>query len=659
MIRSLSEFRFFKSFRIPVESSDDIQFTVEHDDPYGERGEFLRDVQITDVSITGVGFKSQEKLSIGDSVTISINFRRLRFDISAHIVRAFSGHIDDPTMSYGAEIDDAEDRDKMSRFLGQLINHFGQERLKDSLRNLALSESYSDLTEGFEMFSLMLSLFKDITNFASQEGFIDSMLEETSRILNSQRAVVFLINTETNQLEASHSVGISKKHLRFDYRKGVAGSVFTTGVSLNIDSSHSKIQFFDKIDKKLGVKTKSVICNPITNREDKIIGVLQVANKRNQDRFTEEDEKVMKLLSLVYSCFFSQYNPVSKKSLIRRFSAPCSRDIVWIGKSQHTSNLRRSILKLKDIATPITLIGENGVGKSLYTRILHAEGARGINEFEMVDCLSMGEEEIISILFGSNENVGWIEKCSGGSICFREVGKLSKIVQQRLVEKLYNPVKDENPDVRPFFTSSIDLDELVAEGNLIPEFYEFCNQNIVKIEPLRNRKKDIQELIDYFLAKECKDQGFLQKVFSDEIRDSLVEYEWPGNTTELMTAIARLVRFNPKNHVITEVDDSILPILKKPMNPRISSEIPFVNDHTLDLKDRIAMVEREMINSEIKRHKGNKSRAAKAMGISREALRKKLIACEKVFAKIQEIESSRRKKDIDEETQIFELPKAA
>ncbi|MCB9093280.1 MAG: sigma-54-dependent Fis family transcriptional regulator [Halobacteriovoraceae bacterium] len=662
MIRSLSEFRFFKSFRIPIESSDDVQVTVEHDDPFSERGVFIDDLQVTDVSITGLGFKSRHKMSIGDTISISVNYRRLRFDVSAIIVRAFSGHIDDPTMSYGAEIEEVEDRDKMSRFLGQLINHFGQERLKDCLRNLALSESYSDLTEGFEMFSLMLSLFKDITNFANQEGFIDSMLEETTRILNAQRAVIFLINTETNQLEASHAVGISKKHLRFDYRKGVAGSVFTTGVSLNIDSSHSKIRFFDKIDKKLGVKTKSVICNPITNREDKIIGAIQVANKRNQDRFTEEDEKVMKLLSLIYSCFFSQYNPVSKKSLIRRFSAPFARNIVWIGKSQHTMDLRRTILKLKDLPTPQTIVGEKGTGKELYARILHSEGARGIHDYEVVDCNSMSAIEMEEKLWGKDDNIGWIEKCSGGSICFRDIDKFPKTLQRRLVETLNRSLLADDKtelDLRCFFTSTEELDELYQNGSIIQEFFDYCNQNVLRMQALRNRKKDIIELVDYFLAKECKAQGFLQKVFSDEIKDALVEYEWPGNVYELKTAIARLVRYNPKNHVITNVDDTILPILKAPINPRVSAEIPYINDHSIDLKDRVLLVEREIMLAEIKRYKGNKSRAAEAMGISREALRKKLIACEKTYEKLQVLEKSKRKKDIDEDTKIFQLPKAA
>ena len=85
-------------------------------------------------------------------------------------------------------------------------------------------------------------------------------------------------------------LSIDKNLLKFDYRKGIAGSVFTTGVSLNIDTKTDKIRFTKDMDRVTGFRTKSIICSPISNREDKIIGVIEILNKRNEDRFTVEDE---------------------------------------------------------------------------------------------------------------------------------------------------------------------------------------------------------------------------------------------------------------------------------------------------------------------------------------------------------------------------------
>ena len=125
---------------------------------------------------------------------------------------------------------------KLIDSLSNIFQAFSTDRLKDCLIQSALRERYTDASEGFEMFSLLLSLFKDITYFGDKDGFLETMLEEVVRILNAQRASIFLINPETNELEAACALGVDKNDLKFDYRLGIAGSVFTTGVALNIDT---------------------------------------------------------------------------------------------------------------------------------------------------------------------------------------------------------------------------------------------------------------------------------------------------------------------------------------------------------------------------------------------------------------------------------------
>src|SRR5690606_19858394 len=163
------------------------------------------------------------------------------------------------------------------------------------------------------------------------------------------RASIFLINTETNELEAVAALGVDKELLKFDYRKGIPGSVFTTGVSLNIDTQSESARYSQELDKLSGLETRSIICSPISNREDKIVGVIEVSNKRNEDRFTAEDEKTMKVLALILSSVFHHYNPMSEKSLIRRFSTPYERDFAWIGRSPQSSQTRKSVEMLNTI----------------------------------------------------------------------------------------------------------------------------------------------------------------------------------------------------------------------------------------------------------------------------------------------------------------------
>ena len=337
MLASFSEFKFYQSFRIPVEEADDLRFLVQMDDGANSES-YIDDAKLIDVSLTGFGFSTSKRISVGTELSISMQFKKHHLDLTGRVVRAFSKSVDDSGIIYGVEID--EDKG-INKFLESYILGFSNERLKDCLIDSALKERYTKATDGFEVFSLLLSLFKDITHFGDKEGFIESMLEEVIRILNAQRATLFLINPETNELEALCALGVRKDQLKFDYRLGIAGSVFTTGVALNIDTVHDNTRFNEEFDRKFGFETKSIICHPIHNREDKIVGVIQVLNKRNEDRFTIEDEKTMKVLSLIFSSVFYNFTPMSERSMIRRFSGPMDRKNAFIGKVPHVASLRR------------------------------------------------------------------------------------------------------------------------------------------------------------------------------------------------------------------------------------------------------------------------------------------------------------------------------
>ena len=144
---------------------------------------------------------------------------------------------------------------------------------------------------------------------------------------------------------------------------GIAGSVFTTGVALNIDTRNDPSRFNENFDQKLALKQSRLSVTQSKIERIKPIGVIEVLNKRNQDRFTVEDEKTMKVLALVFSSVFHNFNPISDKSQIRRFSKPFDRQHAMLGKTAHINSLRSSIIKLKDIDATVLIQGERGVGK--------------------------------------------------------------------------------------------------------------------------------------------------------------------------------------------------------------------------------------------------------------------------------------------------------
>jgi len=642
MLASFSEFKFYQSFRIPVEEADDLRFLVEiADGPKDDR--YIEDAKLIDISLTGFGFSTSKRISVGTELSISLQFKKHHLDLSGRVVRAFSKSVDDKSIIYGVEVDEEK---SIGKFLESYILSFSADRLKDCLIDSALKERYTKATDGFEVFSLLLSLFKDITNFGDKEGFIESMLEEVVRILNAQRATVFLINPETNELEALCALGVRKEQLKFDYRLGIAGSVFTTGVALNIDTVHDSSRFNEAFDRKFGFETKSIICHPIHNREDKIIGVIQVLNKRNEDRFTIEDEKTMKVLALIFSSVFYNFTPMSERSMIRRFSGPVDRKNALIGKVPHMTSLRSTIVKLKDIDAPVLIYGEKGVGKSLYSKIIHAEGQRGLKPFEVIDCLEREMNHLDAILFGPSETDCKLISCSGGSVQLHEIWALPMPMQKKLAETIrerHIPNTKYSLDVRIMATSTKDLGAMVEQGTFDRELYELISKAYVHVEPLRRRVDDIDLLVDYFLKVECKKQGLLLKSFAPKLLEKLKKYDWPGNIKELKLCIERAVLYNPKAHVITDIDlaDSASPLVDVSEKKRMFGDLPWVSDHNIPLKDRLAIIEREMIHAEIRRTNGNKSKAAKEMGISREALRKKLLMSSEVLKNLNLTEEER------------------
>jgi two-component system response regulator HydG len=640
MLTSFSEFKYYQSFRVPVESRDDVQFLVEYENENGKL-EFVDKVKLLDVSLTGLGFTTKFALPIGSSLRCSLQFKRLRFDFGTTIVRAFheSSAADADSMKYGAELD-TEDYGNMKRFIEQYIQSLPPERLKDSLVQLALTQHYSSEKEGFEMFSLLLSLFKDITQFGNKEKFVESMLEEIVRILNGQRASIFLINTETNELEAVAALGIEKELLKFDYRKGIAGSVFTTGVSLNIDTKTDKVRFSEEMDKTTGFDTRSIICSPISNREDKIIGVIEVLNKRNEDRFTVEDEKTMKVLALILSSVFHHYSPMSEKSLIRRFSTPYDREHAWVGRSSQTSEIRKAIVRLKDIDSPLLVTGEVGTGKKLFARIVHNEGKRGLAPWIIISCKGVDEKNLAKEIFGAEGVKSKLEECIGGTIVFDEISFMPVHMQMKLMQILKDrriPGSNISLDVRVMFTTSKNIKFMIEEeGSFNPELFSYMCSSEVHIEPLRKRPADIEDLLSANLRRECRKQGLLLKDFTEIVKEQLVSYSWPGNVSELEKAVEKAVLYNPKAHVISDLGSKASPIIDitKTSNCMLEN-IPHADDSSIPLKDRVALVEREMILAEIKRHRGNKSKAATAMGISREALRKKMLMSDEIIEELK------------------------
>ena len=618
MLATLSEFRFFQAFRIPVEEADQIRFLFEREKNFDQ----YEDIQlrVIDISLSGIGVSSSAILSIGDTVRISVQFKKMRLEVEGYVVRATSERAKEGESIYGIHLEDSRE---MKKFIEKYILSLPLDRLRECMTCLSLTDRYSREGEGVDIFTLLVSLFRDLEKFASSKNFSTLILCEAAWMLQAERAGIFLIDPESNQLQALASYGGEEENPNLDYREGLAGSVFTTGNPINLQAVHNTMGI--TLDE--GVKT--VICFPFRNFVGKIIGVMEMVNKRGGGRFTKDDEKVMDILSSVFGVIFSQYDLVVRKSQVRRFSTPFDREYVIIGKSPSILSMRKNIVRLKDLSFPVLIEGEMGVGKTLLAHILHIESRRCIHSQKVLDCRLLKKEDRDKFFIPEQS---LFLSLKSGTLILKHIEALPLHVQDQLYQTLRRGNFDDRNlafDFRFIALTEQDLSKKVQDGEFHSGLFDFISRAYMKIPPLGHRMEDIESLVNYFLKIECRSQGVLLKRFSSSLMENIECMEWRGNIGELRHFVIRSVVSNLRSHVIDQIDDLSMPQLTKGRS--LFREVPYLNQCGSSLKDRIILVEREMIKNEIKKFRGNKSQAAREMGISREALRKKMISSQSLL----------------------------
>lgn len=243
-----------------------------------------------------------------------------------------------------------------------------------------------------------------------------------------------------------------------------------------------------------------------------------------------------------------------------------------IGRSKLIQETFKKIGQVAQTDVTVLIQGETGTGKELVMETIHNLSKRKSKELIKVNCAALPSELIESLLFGhekgsftgaTNKRIGKFEKANGGTIFLDEIGELPLDSQSKLLrclqEKEIEPVGSniyKKVDVRVVTATNRDLKKDVYEGRFRSDLYYRLNIFPIEVPALKDRKEDIDDLVDFFLNKFCEEIGRKQKPqISKSTRKSIYNYRWPGNIRELRHFVERGVLLAENNVINLTVDN--------------------------------------------------------------------------------------------------------
>jgi len=307
----------------------------------------------------------------------------------------------------------------------------------------------------------------------------------------------------------------------------------------------------------------------------------------------------------------------------------------FIGKSAVMQEIFKKLEKIgRSKASTILITGESGTGKELVARAIHESGNGGERPFLEINCAALPETLLESELFGHERGAftdaryrkkGLFELAEGGTIFLDEIGEMGVTLQSRLLRVLENKtfrrvggVKDLKVNTRIVAATNRDIKQAIKDGNFRKDLYYRLQVIPIALPSLRERKEDIPLIANHFISVFNKEFKKSVKPIGSEVKTLFGRYSWPGNVRELKNILERAI--------LLEAEEELLP---EHLPPEVflgeeaaeASEVKsgFASFYPMSLKE----MEKVLIGKTLEETNGNKSKAARILGISRQTLREK------------------------------------
>jgi two-component system response regulator AtoC len=302
-----------------------------------------------------------------------------------------------------------------------------------------------------------------------------------------------------------------------------------------------------------------------------------------------------------------------------------------IGRSKKIKDIYRIMEKVLKSGATVLISGESGTGKELIARAIHFNGERRDKPFIPINCASIPDNLLESELFGhekgaftdaTSQKLGMLELADQGTLFLDEIsdlkldmqGKLLRALEEKEIKRV-GGTRIIKINVRIVSATNIDLKKATKENRFRQDLYYRLNVVPIHIPPLRERKEDIPLLVEHFLKLCNKDLRKKTEGFTRQALDCLIDYDWPGNIRELKNIIERLVALKDDG-AITPQDLPFDIFMKSSAAKKLQAED--------GLKDACNDFQRQYIETVLERVGGNQTKAARILGIHRNALSNKM-----------------------------------
>ena len=369
----------------------------------------------------------------------------------------------------------------------------------------------------------------------------------------------------------------SSKSMRNTLRERLEFEGFSTETAENSDAADelcSRISF-DIIVSDSGCRLPQTDTPFIVLSNDSSLESAIDALKHGAEDFLTKPIDMNRLLSSIRSAIEpddnSDITPQPRRAYRRTHRAqPNTQTCRIVGSSDEITHVRMLIDKVAPSEARVLITGENGTGKELVARWLHAKSTRAHAPFVEVNCAAIPSELIESELFGHERGAftsaikqrkGKFEQANGGTLFMDEIGDMSlsaqakvlRALQERRISRVGSD-KDVDVDVRVVAATNKNLREEIARGNFREDLYHRIGVVVIKVPPLRERSSDIPELIDHFIGNICEEYHIPPKKIDRDAVKALTAMPWSGNIRELRNAIERLIVLSGDKITLNDVN---------------------------------------------------------------------------------------------------------